>query len=75
MIIINKNKIKSKLRKIFTKNYTTGKEVNSFNIQRDPMNYNFKSQNFIEKIVKRYAKEEKSQERQLIHSAHKFTHT
>lgn len=50
MVTINKTKMKNKLEKIFTKNYTTGKGLHSFNIQKDPKNYKFKSQNFLGKL-------------------------
>lgn len=50
MVTINSTKMKRKLEKIFTKNYTTGKGLHSFNIQRKPTNYKFKSQNFLGKL-------------------------
>lgn len=50
VVTINKTKIKNKLGKIFSNNYTTGKGLNSFKIQRNSTVYNFKSQDFLEKL-------------------------
>lgn len=55
MATINKIKIKYKQGKFLPK-MTTGKEVNSFNIQRNPTNYHFPG-----KLVKRYEQEDRSQ--------------
>lgn len=56
--------MKNKLRKVFTKKYTTSKEFNSLNIQKDPTNYHFTSPNFLEIVVKRQEQEEISREMQ-----------
>lgn len=52
MVIIVKTKIKNNLGKMFYKNYTIYKGMSSFIIQKDLTNY-IKSQNLLEKVVKR----------------------
>lgn len=55
MVIIVKTKIKNNLGKMFYKSYTIYKGMNSFIIQKDLTNY-IKSQNLLEKVVKRQNK-------------------